>query len=84
MGGDAPDRVVDAVHIDIWTEAGFASDCPIRDEMADDVTGPVLEAWIHLVRVDGPPEDMLVEARGLSSVRGGNAQVGDSRIPEDG
>jgi hypothetical protein len=56
MGGDAPDRVVDAVHIDIWTEAGFASDGSIRDEMADDVTGPVLEAWIHLVRVAGPPK----------------------------
>jgi len=64
--------------------ASVASDGLIGDEVADHVTGAVLEARIRPVRVDGPSKDVLIEGGGLSRILGRDAQVGDPSMPEDG
>lgn len=71
------DGGIDAVEVDIWTHAGFASDASVGHEMADDVTGAVLEAWILSVHADVPSERMLIEAVACGS----SAGMRSSEIP---
>src|SRR5919198_2007759 len=70
-GGNSRDRVVDAVHVDVWTHTGFASDGCVGHEVADNVTGAVFEARVRPILGHGPSEHALVEGSGLLRIPGG-------------
>jgi hypothetical protein len=63
-------------------DASFAGVGQVSHEMADHVSGAILEARILAIEVDGPVEDAPLERGGVVRVARGNAEVGDPGASE--